>query len=48
MLTFKVLEHNVWYARSCLQKYLSFQNEPSKFLPVQSQQLEQSLQYVHS
>ena len=40
--------HNAWYARSCLQKCLPFQYEPSKRLPVQSQQLEQSLKYVYS
>ena len=33
--------------RSCLQKCLPFQYEPSKRLPVQSQQLEQSLKYVY-
>ena len=40
--------HNAWYARSCLQKYLPFQYEPSKRLTVQSQQLEQSLKHVYS
>ena len=40
MLTLKILQHNVWYARSSLQKCLAFQFEPSKLLPVQNQQLE--------
>ena len=44
----KMLQHKAWYTLSCLQKYLSFQYEPSKRLPVPSQQLEQSLKYVQS
>ena len=31
-----------------LQKYLPFQYEQGKCLPVQSQKLEQSLKYVYS
>ena len=30
------------------EKWLSFQYEPGKLLPVQSQQLEKNLKYVHS
>ena len=30
------------------EKCLSFQYEPGKLLPVQSQQLEKNLKYVHS
>ena len=40
--------HNAWYARSCLQKSLPFKYEQSKRLPLQNQQLEQSLTYVYS
>ena len=32
----------------CLQKYLPFQYEQGKHLPVKSEQLEQSLKYVYS
>ena len=45
MFTIKIPQHDTWYARSCLQKCFSFQNEPSKRLPVQSQQLEQILSF---
>ena len=43
-----MLQQNASYARSCLQKSLTFQYELNKRLPIQSQQLEQSLKYVHS
>ena len=40
LINFNILQHNAWYTRSCLIKCLSFEYEPGKRLPVQSQQLE--------
>ena len=40
-------QHNAWYTLSYFQNCLYFQNEPSKRLPVQSQQLEQSMKHIH-
>ena len=37
LINFSILQHNAWYT---LQKCLSFQYEPGRRLPVQSQQLE--------
>ena len=48
LLTNFVQQHNLCYTRSCFRKCLSFQYELSKRLPDQSQQLKQSLEYVHS
>ena len=47
MLFVKNFVHNALYARSCLQKCLTFQYETRKRLSVQRQQLEQILNYVY-
>ena len=43
-----MLQPKAGYTWSSLQKSLSFQYEPSKRLPVQSQQLQENEKYVHS
>ena len=48
LFSLKILQHNAGYIRHYFPKCLSFQYEHGKRLPVQSQQLEQSLKYLHS
>ena len=48
MFVVKILQNNAWYTQSCLQECLPFQYEPNKCLPIQTQQIEQSVKYGHN